>query len=425
MMIALLALSGCRFYQDDAGDSSPPPALPYGACDPVILIPSGVLVDSHIPAEPHQAVFGAEPEPWHVRYQWPSMDPSRSAAFLWRTDVDTLASQIRIAPTREWPNGAETLDGASFLFGSGTVGQGEQRIHELRLCETLEPATTYTYQVGGEGHWSGEISFTTPGPPGSFDTFRVAFAGDSRGAYDTWEQMIKAMETHAPDFYVFSGDMVELGVNQEEWDAWFDAGDTVFGSKAMVPAHGNHEFLAQAYFAQFALPGNEEWFAIQYGGLLLLTLNDTVRGNEEVSVIQAGFIDETLSAYPSQWKLAQHHQAAYSSSGTHGSKASVRDAWVPLFDKHNVNLVVAGHNHVYERSVPIFQDSESPTGTTYMVSGGAGAPLYTSQDEQWFSAVFNPIHHYVIADFSAEQVDVVARDLDGNVIDSFTLTAAP
>ena len=103
----------------------------------------------------------------------------------------------------------------------------------------------------------------------------------------------------------------------------------------------------------------------------------------------------------------------------------MRDAWVPLFDKHNVDLVIAGHNHVYERSVPIFQDSESPTGTTYMVSGGAGAPLYTSQDELWFNAVFNPIHHYVIADFSAEQVDVVARDLDGNVIDSFTLKASP
>ncbi len=421
MLLTLLALSGCRFYQDDGADSAPPPPLPYGACDPEIWIPTGVLVDSPIPAEPHQAVFGAEPAPWHVRYQWPSTDPSRSAAFLWRTDVDTLASQIRIAPSAQWPEGAETLDGASFLFGSGAVGEGDHRIHELRLCEGVEPATTYTYQVGGEGHWSREITFTTPGAPGSFDSFRVAFAGDSRGAYDTWGALLTQMETHAPDFYVFSGDMVELGTNQEEWDAWFAAGDDIFGSKALVPAHGNHEFLAQSYFAQFALPGNEEWFATQYGGLLLLTLNDTVRGDEQIEAQQAAFIDTTLRDTPARWKVAQHHQASYSSSGTHGSKAILRSAWVPLFDAYAVDLVMAGHNHVYERSVPIFQDSESPQGTTYVVSGGAGAPLYTSQDEQWFNAVFNPIHHYVIADFSADQVDVVARDLDGNVIDSFTL----
>ena len=59
-------------------------------------------------------------------------------------------------------------------------------------------------------------------------------------------------------------------------------------------------------------------------------------------------------------------------------------------------------------------------GTVYLVSGGAGAPLYTETAEEWFGHVANPIEHYLIADFGPTEVTVTVRDLDGNVIDEFT-----
>ena len=35
----------------------------------------------------------------------------------------------------------------------GEVGSGPYRVHEVRLCGTLTPGTTYSYRVGGEGAW--------------------------------------------------------------------------------------------------------------------------------------------------------------------------------------------------------------------------------------------------------------------------------
>ena len=81
------------------------------------------------------------------------------------------------------------------------------------------------------------------------------------------------------------------------------------------------------------------------------------------------------------------HHCAYSTSA-HASDGGVRAQWVPLFDEYQVDLVVNGHNHVYERTdalrggrvgraVPV-GGSTDPTrdGTVYVTAGGGGRDLY-------------------------------------------------
>nr|BBJ50531.1 hypothetical protein SAVMC3_31600 [Streptomyces avermitilis] len=85
------------------------------------------------------------------------------------------------------------------------------------------------------------------------------------------------------------------------------------------------------------------------------------------------------------------HHCAYSTS-THASDGGVRDAWLPLFAKHQVDLVINGHNHVYERTdaikggrvgraVPVGASTD-PTrdGIVYVTAGGAGKSLYSFPD---------------------------------------------
>jgi hypothetical protein len=60
-------------------------------------------------------------------------------------------------------------------------------------------------------------------------------------------------------------------------------------------------------------------------------------------------------------------------------------------------------------------------GTVYLVSGGAGAPLYTEYVPEPWSAVQNPIEHFVLIDLGPESAEAVVRDLAGNTIDSFTV----
>lgn len=82
------------------------------------------------------------------------------------------------------------------------------------------------------------------------------------------------------------------------------------------------------------------------------------------------------------------HHCAFSTTNSHASEGGVRDEWVPLFEKHQVDLVINGHNHVYERTdailrnkvarkVPIGERTD-PTrdGIVYVTAGGAGKSLY-------------------------------------------------
>ncbi len=435
----LILLSACSFYASDddfsVGDDDTLPGdddssdddLPSAPdCTEEVLLPPSLLsAEPAGPADPHQDVVGAAPTPFNLIYGWPSRDPSRSASFLWRTDLDTLATVVEYGVGAGLPEEAltERTEGYTFTFGGSDAI--DFRAHEVKLCGRLQPGTAYSYRVGGEGAFSPIYTFTTPGEPGTFDTFRVAISGDSRGAYDTWGTLLAAMEAHSPDFYLFSGDVVDFGTSQDEWDAWFAVSQEVFPRKAFIPAHGNHEFLASNYFAQFSLPGIEEWFSVDFGTLHVVSLNDTVRSQDQIEGEEASFLDSDLAATSQPWKFVMHHQPAYSTCTTHGSNETVREAWSPIFEQRGVQMVTSGHNHIYERSVPILAGAEvsDDEGVVYLVSGGAGADLYENTEDQWFGAVANPIEHYVIADVTPEKVTVTAYDIAGNIIDTFVIPA--
>jgi hypothetical protein len=415
----VVLLAGCSFY-DDTPDTNTDPIGSAGdpTCSEEITSPLGPTGVPGAAPQAHAETYGAEPAPFQVRYQWPTSRPDVSAGFLWRTDTDTLATVV------EWGEGTELTErteGMSLIFGDSNDFDGF-RIHEVRLCGKLTPATTYSYRVGGDEAWSDTYTFTTPGAPDSFDTVTIGIVGDSRGAYTTWASLLESMEAFDPDLYMFSGDMVEFGVVQAEWDSWFEAAGDLWATKVLVPAHGNHEFLARNYFAQFALPGNEEWFSLDYGPLHLVSLNDTVRNTNDIYTFQTNFLATDLVAHDRPWTFVQHHQPIYSACTRHGSQESLREAWGPEFDAGDVDVVVAGHNHIYERSVRITAEQEAADGTTYLVAGGGGAPLYEESDDTWFNLVANPIEHYIIAEITGNTATFTVRDLDDNVLDTFTLT---
>ena len=217
--------------------------------------------------------------------------------------------------------------------------------------------------------------------------------------------------------------MVDLGPIQEQWDAWFEATGDLLASKALVPAHGNHEFFATHYFASFTLPGNEQWFHHRYGNLALLSLNDTVVDIDDIATHQPEYIAEVLGSSDAEWRFAYHHQSPYTTNNTHASNTNVREHWVPQYEAHGVQAVLNGHNHTYERSVPIRAGVEVAPGEgpIYVVSGGAGAPLYTGHTADWFNVVATAVEHYMIIDITATEATFTAYDLSGNAVDSFTI----
>ena len=65
------------------------------------------------------------------------------------------------------------------------------------------------------------------------------------------------------------------------------------------------------------------------------------------------------------WKICYFHHPLYSDGGTHGSSVDVRVLFEPLFVTYGVNVVFAGHDHIYERLTP-------QKGIYYFVEGAAG-----------------------------------------------------
>jgi hypothetical protein len=107
---------------------------------------------------------------------------------------------------------------------------------------------------------------------------------------------------------------------------------------------------------------------------------------------QTKWLTRQLAAYRADKNIdfivAYFHECAYCTATAHASDGGVRDMWTPIFDQYSVDLVINGHNHVYERtdplkagavttSAPIGSTVYSATqGTTYVVAGSAGNSLY-------------------------------------------------
>lgn len=388
----------------------PDTAVGANVCGEILQPQAGYAALDLQPADPDQLTFGVDPIPYNVRLSWAD-EPSTTASILWRTAADTFASRVEY--------GVDTSYGATAIGGSFTFLTGDEagRVHEVELCD-LTPATTYHYRVGGGDYWSPDYSFTTAPVPGTDVPVVIAVAGDSRDNQAVWKAEVAAIIERAPDFVIFSGDAVDFGSNMAEWDAWLDAGAGLIESTAVVLAHGNHEFYAQNYFGLVAQPNDEKTFSLDYGPVHLAVLDDSTTDADRGS--QASWLDSDLKGTSQPWKIVSHHMPAYSSCTTRGSELGVRELWSPVEESNGVQIDLTGHNHNYERSVPLNGGLEVPAGdgTVYVVSAGAGADLYGNDMANAFTDVAVVTEHYVIVEIEGESMTLTAYDLGGNIIDT-------
>lgn len=158
-------------------------------------------------------------------------------------------------------------------------------------------------------------------------------------------------------------------------------GETIFDPFADVLDHvelytvlGNHDVKrghAVPQVAALGMPGR--WWAHHLGDTLLIGLDSNLVEDPE----QLLWLTDTLASATERWRIVVLHHPPYS-AGYQGSDLAVRRAFVPVFERYGVQLVVSGHDHDYQRSNPI-------NGVTYVVTGGAAGTRRTG--EEGFTAV--------------------------------------
>ena len=423
---ALLLVLACSQGACGGGDDQPVevdagPALNGGAitppgCDYEVITTGGTTA----PTLPTDGV-GSDPDPRHIHLGIAG-DPSSSMVISWRTrDATTQQGSVRFGRV-DLGQSAESI---TWLYDDRELQPA--RAHEVHLCG-LDPDTEYGYTVVSGGVESPEYRFRTAPDPLADPAPEVVLMilGDTRGAPEVFGALLEAGAQHAPDLILYTGDMVANGGTRALWDAFFTAAGEVLATVPMIATVGNHEAGAPSFFSLWPMPGDEHWFSLDYASAHIAVADDTSELFPDQDGAGQGFLDADLAAAQGQltWRMVMHHQPIFTSESAqgHGGTQRLVDNWLPVLTARDVHFVFAGHDHKYERTLTMDGESVSADqddGAIYVVSGGAGAPLYDAPSES-FTAAAASIYHYVIARVRPLLVELTAYDLDGNVIDTVT-----
>ena len=97
-----------------------------------------------------------------------------------------------------------------------------------------------------------------------------------------------------------------------------------------------------------------------------------------------------------------------------------RNAIAPIVERHRVQLVLSGHDHDYERSIPWRQYVTTGGLVTYVVTGGGGAALYPVGAGAW-TAKSASYHHYVRVTAGDCVMTIQGVRIDGVVFDQSSI----
>src|SRR6184192_711490 len=221
--------------------------------------------------------------------------------------------------------------------GSRTIDVKGDHIAEATI-EGLLPATRYRYHVeaGGES-WQGE--FATAPPPGKDVPFSFIVVGDSRYGVEHHRRVVNRMSQEVPDFFLGTGDMVDEGYQQEQWQAFFDVENAMLRDNVYFPALGNHDRqgkgrTADSYRAFFSVPENgnetERYYAFTYASARFLVLDSNLYSfalTDQTAWLERELIAARQDSSIHHIFVVMHHPPF--SISLHGGNVDLRERWTP------------------------------------------------------------------------------------------------
>ena len=267
----------------------------------------------------------------------------------------------------------------------------------------LKPGTPYYLVVVDEDSISERFWFRTVS--NSPDTrLSLVAGGDSRNNRKPRQQSNMVVSRLRPDAVLFGGDMTAYSTN-DQWRDWFDDWQLTTGRDGrlipIVPARGNHEYPEDV--AKLFDINRREYGALSFGGDLLrvYTLNSEI----SVSGDQLEWLEADLKNHPNTvFKMAQYHRPIRPHTRGKSDRNRQYRYWVPLFERHNVRLVIESDSHMVKSTWPVLKNSSSKSeegfirddekGIVYIGEGCWGAPLRSdNRKRSWTrdTASFNQV----------------------------------
>ena len=309
--------------------------------------------------------------------------------------------------------------GKTPALGWEGIDNGIGRRHAVAIAG-LDPGSTYHYRVDGAGGPSLPGTFSTA-PAGEKSRFSFAVVGDSGSGGKGQLTVARLLVRLEPDLILHTGDVVYPAGEEHHYDRrFFEPYGELIRDVPLFPVLGNHDMRegnGAAFQANFHPPlgspgSTKRYYSFDWGDAHFVALDSELYYDDKGSSPeeQKAFLERDLVSTRKRLKIAFLHRSPYGSS-RHGGDERVREDLEPIFARHGVDLVFAGHDHVYERTMPI-------RGVTYVVSGGGGRRLYPAGKGR-LTARSRSAHHAVLVHVDGGRLSLKAIEPDGTVFDRF------
>jgi len=338
------------------------------------------------------------------------------------------------------------------------------KLRHKATLKGLQQGTSYKYQISNDGtNWSATYDYKTV-PTG---VFKFAVVGDpqlSTGTQDPnsifadkttaegWATAVDKIVAEGAYFIVSAGDHADnFSGNELEYDNLFAPAG--LRNLPFAPAIGNHD--ANCLFAyHFNLPNEQNtkpldcssagsaWSAANsdlgnyfyiYNRVLFVALNTTPYPDASSAEKYVAAFDATIKAAKAantgkyDWLIVHHHKSTQS-VGNHASdrdiQAYVDAGFEKLMTTNGVDLVLAGHDHIFVRTA----DSG---GIVYMtVTTASGLKFYpptiTPDSQKWPAGMVtyreNQEPEYTIVEVNGKVMTITTKTITGKQVDFLTLS---
>jgi hypothetical protein len=363
---------------------------------------NGATLTSDSPVSARVTVTGTSPGVQHVAF------------YLNGTPLleDFSAPYEFVLPTNQWADGSYTLSAEAYTRDGFTSDQASIPV---------------TFQTGASSDAVNNNHFqpTSGNPAQPGQSFTVGVVGDGAGGEPGETRVVNMIASWNPNLFLYLGDVYERGTIAE-FHNWY-APDTLYGRFRSItdPTVGNHEYILGTDNAYTAYWDNiPDYYSFDAGGWHFISLNSN-RSKVPLGPDSAQYqwLQNDLAQDRSKCTAVYFHHP-FVSIGKEGGTAALVDIW-KLMAQYHVTLVLNGHDHEYQRWVPLDGNAQpSPDGMTEFIVGTGGhslTPFVTSDNrvaasmQKVFGALrlqLNPTS----ADFSYMRADT------GAVVDSGTVS---
>ena len=356
--------------------------------------------------------------------------------------VVVWATEQRGDAVVEWSSesGSNSVTGDSYCYN-------HDKAFHMVVISGLTLGEEVTYRVGDGNVWSDEFTFTPFNPDADhFEWISIADHGLSSEALDVTAAIIADSDAQ---LVTISGDIAYADGNQNIWDEWFVTQQESMASIPWITAVGNHENEPAAGFEAYehrfdsdqVIESETFWFSRNIPGVHLVfmsTEHEFTPGSAQFNWLQSDLqAANTPGARDERpFIIVIGHKPMYSSNDYHGSEVELRDALESLYVENGVNLVIAGHDHFYERTWPVNGEKVSDKGNgdvfgqghepIHLVIGIGGRSAYEELEEpqpEWSAYRENSSYGWtrLVYDDNARQLEFTHHRIDGTIGDSFTL----